>query len=52
MPDHLPQGTKITVEEAKDKSEVTSDGNLMIVGDVFDVTIFGQTMKKFMVHLF
>ena len=46
MPDYLPEGTKAIVEDARNRSNATSAGNLIIAGDVFDVTIFGPNNEK------
>lgn len=37
MPAELPQGTKVSVEDARDRSEVTENERLLIAGDALDV---------------
>jgi len=45
MPDNLPEDTKVIVADAKNQA-ATTNGNLMVAGDVFDISIFGPNNEK------
>jgi len=46
MPHHLPLGTKVVVQDARDWPEAASNGLLIIAGDVLDVRILGPNNEK------